>query len=504
MKQFGVRPYPEQHESLNGYLLRIGAKNGLFKLSSIFAAISAQQIKSLNMGRWTDREFGALIKGIAPLLDRELHICSAPFQKQLSTGWLYSEHRMIQDIRLDFPRVCPHCITESGILDWHWGLAIYSSCPKHDCLLLDTCPDCCKPLEWESRLLKGCTHCDFNWDSVQQINKSPHTLLEARLWQSVRENRGIDLHAIADVCAAIAVIARPFDSLYRHTHAVPNISNYSALVQRAYLVLESKIERSEWVRQSIEKRKCIDVLGSDALRAPLNNLNKLLERPLSLDFSAYDIQRPLTQPASASLSEYPEFTKLARQVLANTTGSDSDLMRYHVDASRFADYAQIAVNDLQQLVDANCLTSLNTTNVLRDQLFDLRDLVLLLDKVSTVEFPESSTVELSADSQELKSHFARYGALIGAVLNKEVRGWIQPDLQFGHINVHSEDLKQWLRVQLQKECTGPISMNKAMSALQCGETTLRNLVREGCFSWARWRTGKEWVDGPSLFTYLTR
>lgn len=155
------------------------------------------------------------------------------------------------------------------------------------------------------------------------------------------------------------------------------------------------------------------------------------------------------------------------------------------------------------MVDTSCLKPLNTTNVLRDQLFDLRDLVFIIQQASVAEFSEGSTVTLTADSQILKSHFVRYWTLIGAVLNNEIRGWIQPELQFLRLHVHEEDLEGWLNVQLQKACCEPISMNRVMKALHCGETTLRKLVREGCFSWARWNTNKEWVDGPSLLRYLT-
>lgn len=54
------------------------------------------------------------------------------------------------------PRVCPRCLAQYGFCRAEWDFSLVVACPRHDCHLEDTCPECQHALEWNRPGLVAC------------------------------------------------------------------------------------------------------------------------------------------------------------------------------------------------------------------------------------------------------------------------------------------------------------------------------------------------------------
>jgi TniQ len=60
-------------------------------------------------------------------------------------------------------KVCPHCLAETGYYHQHWALWLYTSCHIHQCLLVDTCPQCQSGWRWDDLKNDWQCGCGFNF-----------------------------------------------------------------------------------------------------------------------------------------------------------------------------------------------------------------------------------------------------------------------------------------------------------------------------------------------------
>jgi len=189
MPSFGVRPYPHPIESLNGYLIRLATWNGLQGISELTKVIEMNKPKFRNWGNWRNSDIASLEAALSKVLTREEDQVLAPIAAHLSLEWMYSKKRMVEQLSLDFPRICVQCLADSDIMDWRWELGTVALCHKHCTLLIDTCFKCNRPLEWKFGLLDGCPHCDLRWKGVP-VDAVPVSLtpLEMQLCQVMTEH----------------------------------------------------------------------------------------------------------------------------------------------------------------------------------------------------------------------------------------------------------------------------------------------------------------------------
>lgn len=122
MNMLGVRPYPESSESLLGYCVRLCKLNGLSGLRMLYELIEIPSIGKNKSRSELDRS-AVVMEKLAPVLGREISVLQDAFSAQ-SPAWVYDEKRLIQDVRIEHPRICPKCISEKGFVDWRWGLAM--------------------------------------------------------------------------------------------------------------------------------------------------------------------------------------------------------------------------------------------------------------------------------------------------------------------------------------------------------------------------------------------
>jgi len=162
-----IRPKPEVDESFLGYILRLTEKN-LYETPSWIlkmAGLGDKEFRQNNSLVFRPHEnldgltqlVGVNVDGIAQLL-------YPPVAASDSTYLHYFFGQPVpQDlIRLNRPKICPACLSESPYCRRVWEFSAVTACPTHRRLLIDECPKCKRRISWSRKNVTVCP-CNFDW-----------------------------------------------------------------------------------------------------------------------------------------------------------------------------------------------------------------------------------------------------------------------------------------------------------------------------------------------------
>ena len=154
------RPRPGANEIFSSYLLRLTQENGYSNYQAILDYVSIQSdLHKLNylpkdttnltrLSQMTEVEEGHLWEMVfSEMGDRKVKA----YRSVLDYEWLEREKI----------KICPTCFATDGYYHKHWSLWCYTSCYIHQCLLVDTCPQCQSVWNWDE--LKNDWKCKCGW-----------------------------------------------------------------------------------------------------------------------------------------------------------------------------------------------------------------------------------------------------------------------------------------------------------------------------------------------------
>jgi hypothetical protein len=161
---------PEKEESFIGYIVRLTEVNGyetpswIFSLSGIdymelqwkFTFVFSRSKKLENLAELTGGSLDDLVSLLYlpvtprrhPEVDYEYDFFGALLNRSI--------------IRPHCPKVCPKCLAESGYSLRIWDCSLVTACPIHECMLLDTCPECNRRIKCIRNKLSICS-CGCDW-----------------------------------------------------------------------------------------------------------------------------------------------------------------------------------------------------------------------------------------------------------------------------------------------------------------------------------------------------
>ena len=129
-------------------------------------------------------------------LNRMLYPASSDDGKMVS----FMGHR-IEKISLPMarPRICPQCLKEKNYIRQMWDLGLVTCCPVHNCMLIDSCPQCGKRLTWYRDRVSGCVDSDHCRYDFTQMTTHPVPEKETYLARQIYHLLGIaDMHSPFD------------------------------------------------------------------------------------------------------------------------------------------------------------------------------------------------------------------------------------------------------------------------------------------------------------------
>lgn len=83
-------------------------------------------------------------------------------------------------VKLRHAPICPHCLAEATFLAGEWHLAFSTACWKHDCQLVERCPQCLGQLALARRCPEYC-ECGFDLRQSVATAAAPQEVMVARI-----------------------------------------------------------------------------------------------------------------------------------------------------------------------------------------------------------------------------------------------------------------------------------------------------------------------------------
>lgn len=481
-------PYPLPNDALNGYLLNLAYCHGISRLSELLTHIEMDKPKIKRWGVWDDSEIENLISALSIVCNRDTRSSIKELVDNEHPVWCFGETRMFREIRVDNPRVCPLCLNEKRHIHKYWNIGTVARCEVHKELLVDTCPQCDKQLIWKESLFNGCTHCDYKWS--QHIATAWTSIKFSSYEKSIHpsSNKPDVADRISGLCATMMAMARPLDIHYQPHQRLPKTANLSELILKALAILESNEARSKWVMAFREERptklvhewKPIDAL-KDRLRG-------------------YDITfTNTTTPTSFEFTELEEYIKPARR--KRVQSGKNDEYRYHVHHDGLARALNIDSAVLIKLTASETLPRINTTTLIRDQLFDLRHIEKTLADFETLLVLDDP-ITITGKTKVLKTHFVDYGWLLNDVLTRKISGYFPITQDLSEVMVSRGEFKHWLIDSFKIACQHHQRKTTVIQALSISKNELYDLIETGELRWFPLQHGGEAIDGESLMNYV--
>jgi hypothetical protein len=498
MKRLAVRPLPVPGESLNGFLLRIGKVNCIFEPSEIFEYLECKQSKRRYKG-WHETITDDLLVALEERLERPIRYLTRHFALRDRLKWNDVLDRMIRDVHYGYPRVCPQCVAESGILDWRWNLAITSTCPKHSTLLVSKCPNCEKSLKWSASLLIGCHGCETRWGDTKGQPLTPVSCTESWVWDTLdKDPASMDPALLHDICRAVAYMMRPFDTIHDSVAAAPLLADHSSYVARAYEVLENPEVFALWRKACHQKRNELLPMGEAQIEAPCHLFSEGLLKSWDGPREGFAIQLDTV----SKVEEFPENTRYISQARRDRRfdaegGSEYRYQHQIYSMARVTGWGEEAVHDL---FSGGVFPTHKNITQSQKRRFDGRAMINILQ-----EFPESDTenrIEVKTDSGVFRRNLTNPGRLVNAVLKKAIPGGFKQTDLLSHIYLDRSSFERWLLNERRLATRRSVNLADVTAALGCTESEIRLLVSMGKLKWAKHRDWQKWIDGPSLFEFM--
>ncbi|MGS0824385.1 TniQ family protein [Shewanella sp. 0m-8] len=490
----GVRPFPSETESLTQYLLRLAYLNGFFNLSVFLRTIGMNKVKTSRFGLWSEEQLEDLSQALIEALGRNVDDVIELTRRADQNGWLNKAGRVFKELIVDFPRLCPECTIENSVLDWRWSIGVIGRCPTHRCGIIDSCPHCSVPFKWDADLFEYCPSCKKNLviNSEDKWLKTPLSPLEISLWPSPSGYLKINEDGLTDVCNAIYAMARPLDPLRQNWGRIPYSCNHHELVLKAVHLLESQQFYNQWVKfaDAEWRMTCLNLNPARLFKASLHN--------------TYGFELKNSWP-SMVIEEKTQYVQAAR--LAYLSRKQVIKPQKHLDVTLLGILLNLEPVSIKQLLDDKVLatnnsTLINSTDVLKDKLFDTEYVLKVFKRFSRKKHIENP-LSIDANSTLFATYATTYSALMNAVVNGDIRARFPNFPDLSEIIVNQTQFSSWLLQSLQNACETalPIEIVANVLSENCNDVKLR--VKNGDFYWEKWkRNGQAWINGASFEHFL--
>ena len=492
MSRFGVRPYPARGESLSGYLLRLAELNGLFSLDEVVAICSSKVSNRGKPERWSLSHVGWILDGLSQRLGRDCEAESEQFEREYRIEGIEDPIRMVRDLRVSTPRFCIDCLLENEFMDWRWSLGHLAHCSVHSTPLIDTCPSCQSQLSWASELLHKCPNCKTPWNSQKSFHQGISDF-EMNLWNELTDESLGNPEALREISAAMMLVARPFDSMIGPLNRFPATSNLWEIASTAYQLLQDPCSVYEIIRMRAKRAASLGFHSSLQLR---------LAQVPPMKGAAFRATNPSGDIPEIRLGEDRIEFVANKRVQLNQEREVRNL-EYQIDARGLAHVIGIPMTELRYCLDCRCITPLNSTHVVRQQVFDIRDLGSLSEVLGHTNDGGANSALVSMNDVRLDRNLTSFGRLLAAVWSREIKGHLFWSAEVLSIEIDESTLDNWLRAELRGQCSGNLECYRVMAALHCGKSTLMSLVSGGrleCVDWVR--GGRDQIVGASYLAYV--
>lgn len=168
-----VRPAPLKGESLRGFLLRVGERNGYGEGTNLFSALTGYKGSQYMV---SDQALDILAHALS-LSRHQIETISYLYVAKgvISQCQFFGHAVSVNHLRSSQPAVCPDCLAQQQAISGLWDLRAVCVCPHHGKWLIDRCPACNEALKWNRASLINC-QCGFDLRKIETRPASPDVL----------------------------------------------------------------------------------------------------------------------------------------------------------------------------------------------------------------------------------------------------------------------------------------------------------------------------------------
>ncbi len=174
-KQLVVTFCPKVDESLRGYLLRLAENNCYHSILPMLKVIGLNDFTFITSTNKHIFESIATLTGVS--IDQLMSRAYPSVSSKLTFFLGHPLHRKF--ILLNNVRICPVCLKESPYCRIIWELSPVTTCPKHNCLLIESCPVCGTKISWRRSHVAICK-CEYDFRSIKPPKLQNHELKLSR------------------------------------------------------------------------------------------------------------------------------------------------------------------------------------------------------------------------------------------------------------------------------------------------------------------------------------
>lgn len=164
------RDDPRDDESFMGFALRMANTNGLNGLYWLYKLLNRERLNHMEP---EDVNAVAQLFGTSPARLMRMFVVTYRDEGQSSFsahGQTLFRPYLLRPLR---PQLCPACIAEQGYSQAIWDFSMICACARHQCMLIDACPDCGKKMQWTRPSLRACG-CGFIWKNTPLVSLPIH------------------------------------------------------------------------------------------------------------------------------------------------------------------------------------------------------------------------------------------------------------------------------------------------------------------------------------------
>ncbi|QYK03116.1 TniQ family protein [Shewanella psychrotolerans] len=361
-----THPTPKPDEDLNAYALRLAVLNCWPSASAMFKEMGYHEL--VRKKYLTDESK----KPLSALNGHSIELLNRWENTNKFSDVIYDQSRVYRIIYSTTPVICPDCVRSDGYIKSDWQVIGLGYCEQHLCDLVSHCPNCSKALRWAEPTLSGiCSHCSSilrrpNSNFALTVNEQLETLEFAN-----------KTSAIKDMFLASQRVIRPFDSFFELMKTPYELDNWPAILLDSLRLLNDSACALSWHKKLILQRACLKPIGELAVGLPYVSLLSKLENNWPITNVAFE---SCTPHAAHKITESPAFTsiKKARQPYSN------EELKYHADTEQMSEVLGLEDHDaFYKLVDKNLIPPLKQLRILRDSIFDLKQITKTLEALSS-------------------------------------------------------------------------------------------------------------------------
>ena len=452
----GKSPFPLKNESLSGFLLRLARVNGLSTIQELLTTLKVQKPKVNNYGVWSHKAKAKLAIPLSTALRRPFDPDDFPCQK--NQGLEVGLGVLIDDFEVDFLRVCPQCI-QTKTIDWRFQLGYVGHCEKHSLLLMDTCPECARPFEWNASIYSGC-RCGFTWHNYECSEITPPALA-TKAYPSVKGDSHYRSERKIPIGDAIIRMARPFDRILQPMQKMHYSANHSNLAMQGYQYLDNADFRSIWENEF----KC-------SLSDSLNYTSKVFHERLEY----------VTDARKKAIKNHP-----------------ASMLRRQVTQQALAQTLKVELIDMADVVRLSQFPKQNNAKIYKIKLFDFEDVLEFFSKFTNKKL--LATIRVNTKDRRFKQYLTNYSQLLADMCDNLIDAELTKQTDLSQVIIQESQFISWLQSRLIKACEQPVGFTNARYMLGKLPVDLKRMIPTTCLHYAKWRNDKS-IDGPSLLEYV--